>query len=106
MVRRMEPGDAPAVADIFAEHDLTDLPLTIGVKQRTLFRFQDLYLHLVQSDQEFLSRLRAAHEHPLFVDIDRRLAPFLKPYGSGLGTLLTSCAERFYSWSAGDSGSP
>jgi hypothetical protein len=51
IVARMEPEEADAVAQIFSDSDATELPGMIGLSRRTLFRFHDLYFHLVEADE-------------------------------------------------------
>jgi cyclase len=101
MIRRFDPGDAARVARIFAEHDQSELPGLIGVQRRTLFQLEDLYLHLAESDIDFVPRLRDATTHPLFRGIDGQLAGLLHGYTSATGTMATSAAAPFYRWNAG-----
>jgi len=101
MVRRFDPRDAARVAQIFAEHDQSELPGLIGVQRRTLFHLEDLYLHLAESDVDFVSRLHRATTHPLFRDVDRQLAGLLSGYTSTTGTMASSAAAPFYQWTAG-----
>jgi cyclase len=98
MIRRIDPRHVDAVAEIFAEHDRTDLPGRIGVRQRTLFHLRGLYAHLVQSDEDFLSRLYAARDDPLLRDIDERLRRYLTPYEPSLPSMADSQATAFYDW--------
>lgn len=100
MVRRFDPRDASRIAEIFAEHDHSELPGLIGVQLRTLYQLEDLYLHLVESDVDFISRLRSATTHPLFRDVDSKLAGLLSGYSSATGTMASSAASPFYRWSA------
>lgn len=100
MVRRFDPRDASEVAQIFTEHDRSELPELIGVQRRTLFQLEDLYLHLVESDVDFVARLHQATTHPLFRDIDTRLATLLNAYTSETGTMTSSAAQPFYRWPA------
>lgn len=98
MIRRIDPRHLDAVAEIFTEHDRTDLPARIGVRQRTLFHLRGLYAHLVQSDEDFLSRLYAARNDPLMHTIDERLRQYLTPYEPGLPGMADSQATAFYEW--------
>jgi cyclase len=50
IVARMRPGSEQDIARIFAASDATELPRRIGVRSRTLFRFHDLYMHLIEAD--------------------------------------------------------
>jgi len=98
MVRRMDPGNSERVARLFEGHDSTEPPGLVGATRRTLFRYQDLYTHLIEAEQDILPRLLEAGDHPLFQQIDRDLAPLLLPYDVDRPTLLQSRAEVFYSW--------
>lgn len=104
MVRRMDPEDAEEVASIFAAHDASELPGLVGVTARTLFRFGDLYFHLVEADEDILPRLLATRDHPLFRDIDGRLAGILRPYDPAAPSLVDSRATVFYQWTATPAG--
>lgn len=60
-IDRMRPEDAGQIAEIWAEHDRTELPARLGVTARTLFRFRGLYVHLVESSESGLvDRIAAA----------------------------------------------
>ncbi|MFE2108309.1 TcmI family type II polyketide cyclase [Kitasatospora sp. NPDC059463] len=98
MVLRMKPEDAEHVAAAFAEHDRTSLPDEIGVKRRFLFRFHDLYMHLVEADEDIMPKLYQAREHPLFQRVDQEVGRFLAPYSPDWQELKDSKAEVFYAW--------
>ncbi len=100
MIRRFDPADADRIAAIFASHDQSNLPRQIGVQRRTLFQLEDLYLHLVESDVDFLANLHSARNHPLFQQIDSQLAPLLAGYSPATATMGSSAAQPFYRWSA------
>ena len=51
IVARMRPGSEQDIASVFAASDATELPRRIGVQSRTLFRFHDLYMHLIEAEQ-------------------------------------------------------
>jgi len=94
----MDPSDAEAVADIFAESDATDLPRRIGVTRRTLFRFHGLYFHLVESDTEITRRLYDERSGPLYQDISTRLEKYMTPYDPNWREPKDAMAEIFYEW--------
>lgn len=96
MIMKMEPADAEAIARIFADHDTTDLPRQIGASSRTLFRFHDLYLHLIEADRDIMGNLYAARNHPIFRDTNDRLRKLLTPYSQDWRELKDSSAEVFY----------
>jgi cyclase len=98
IVAKMDPDDAGAVAQVFAESDATGLPEIIGVTRRTLFQFHDLYFHLVEAEQDISARLDEARDHPLYVDVSSKLARYMKPYGPWQ-TPKDSFARPFYVWS-------
>ena len=80
IVARMAPGSAPAIADVFAASDRGELPHLIGVDRRSLFQFGDVYLHLIESEQDPAPAIAKVAGHPEFVDISRRLEAFVSPY--------------------------
>lgn len=100
IVARMEPGEADAVARLFAESDATELPRMIGVSRRTLFRFHDLYFHLVQADEEITPNLYEARRHPLYTTLSDELAKHLRPYDPNWQEPKDAMAEPFYAWAA------
>ncbi|MEU0537135.1 TcmI family type II polyketide cyclase [Amycolatopsis tolypomycina] len=100
IVARMNAEDSADVARIFADSDATELPRMIGVDRRTLFRFHGLYFHLVEADADITGDLYKARSHPLYQDINERLAEFISPFDPGWREPKDAMAETFYSWSA------
>jgi cyclase len=100
IVARMDPKDAPAVARIFAESDATGLPQLVGVTRRTLFRFHELYFHLVEGERSIADALDEVRDHPLFRDINLKLARHMRPYDPLWRTPRDSMAVPFYNWEA------
>jgi cyclase len=98
IVAKMHSSNADAVADIFAESDATDLPRMIGVRRRTLFRFHDLYLHLVQADEDIYPALSRARSHELYNQINSRLSEFISPYDPNWKEPKDAMATPFYEW--------
>jgi len=98
MVLRMDPADAERVAKAFADHDETNLANEIGVTRRTLFRFHDLYFHLVEADDDIMARLYAARDDPRFQAVNDEVGKYLTPYSTHWSELKDSKAEIFYSW--------
>lgn len=98
IVARMDAGDADAVAKIFTESDRTELPAMIGVTRRTLFRFHELYFHLVESDNDVATPLSEVRDHPLFQDVNTKLARYMRPYDPSWRSPKDSMAIPFYSW--------
>jgi cyclase len=101
IVARMEPSEADAVARIFAESDETELPHRIGVTRRTLFRFHDLYFHLVEADDEITPNLYQARKSELYQDINTKLAAHIRPYDPNWKEPKDAMAQSFYSWVPG-----
>jgi cyclase len=99
IVARLQPGGPEPIARIFAESDSTELPEMIGVRRRTLFQFHDLYFHLVEADQDISENLYAARAHPLYQDINKRLAEHVRPYDPNWREPKDAMAQPFYVWS-------
>jgi cyclase len=100
IVARMDPADTDAVSQIWADSDATELPHLIGVSRRTVFRFHDLYFHLVEADDDITPNLYRARSHPLYEDINTRLATYIRPYDPGWREPKDAMADPFYRWSA------
>lgn len=100
IVARMEPDEAEAVAQIFAESDASALPRMIGVSGRTLFRFHDLYFHLVEADEDISPNLYKARSHPLYNDVSERLSHHIRPYDPNWREPRDAMATPFYVWEA------
>lgn len=100
IVAKMDHKDADAVGNLFAESDATDLPHMIGVKRRTLFRFHGLYFHLVEAEEPINKNLYKARSHPLYADINTKLAEYMTPYDPAWREPKDSMAEPFYVWQA------
>ncbi|KDN22649.1 TcmI family type II polyketide cyclase [Amycolatopsis rifamycinica] len=98
MVLRMDPDDADQVAAAFAEHDRTSLPGELGVTRRTLFRFHDLYFHLIEAEDDIMPSLHAARGNPHFRKVNDEVGQYLTPYSADWSELKDSQAEVFYSW--------
>ncbi|WP_203820156.1 TcmI family type II polyketide cyclase [Paractinoplanes ferrugineus] len=98
IVARMQPSEADAVASIFAESDATDLPHMIGVSRRTLFRFHDLYFHLVEADDDITPNLYEARKHPLYDTVNKGLAEHIRPYDPNWKEPKDAMAVPFYVW--------
>jgi cyclase len=100
VVAKMNPHDASAVADIFAKSDSSELPGLIGVRRRTLFSFHDLYCHFIEADLNFSPALYKARGHPLYAEINQRLAEFISPYDPNWKEPKDAMAMPFYAWTA------
>ncbi|ACZ87052.1 TcmI family type II polyketide cyclase [Streptosporangium roseum] len=100
IVARMEPAEADNVAQIFADSDASDLPRMVGVSRRTLFRFHDLYFHLVEADEDITPNLYKARSHPLYDEINQRLSKHIRPYDPNWREPKDAMASPFYIWEA------
>jgi cyclase len=99
IVARIEPGHTADIAAAFTESDRTELPRLLGVTQRSLFSFHDLYFHLIESDRDLRPALAGVRDHPLFQDVNTRLAAHVTPYDPGWRRPEDAMAHEFYRWS-------
>ncbi|WP_410601132.1 TcmI family type II polyketide cyclase [Amycolatopsis sp. lyj-90] len=102
IVAKFKVDDPQRIADVFAESDATDLPRLVGVSRRTLFGFHDLYFHLIESEAGLAPNLSKVRDHPLYRDIDTRLAELVAPYDPGWREPKDAMASPFYVWTAKD----
>jgi len=101
IVARIKPGSEEAVARIFAESDDTELPHLTGVRHRSLFVLEDVYIHLVEMDDDFATAVDSVRDHELFKDISRKLDPYIRPYNPETWRSPRDAqAREFYSWDA------
>lgn len=100
IVARMEPAEAPRVAALFAESDRTALPRMVGVQRRSLFRFHDLYFHLVEAADDLPQRLRAVRDDPLYADLNAKLGTYISPYSPDWREPSDAMATEFYRWTS------
>ena len=99
IVARMEPGAAKDIAGVFADSDRGELPHLVGVTQRSLFQFDDVYLHLIESERDPGPAIAKVAGHPEFVGISRRLEAFVSPYDPQTWRSPKDAMARcFYQW--------
>jgi cyclase len=99
IVARIKPGSEEEVARIFAESDQTELPRITGVRHRSLYVLDDVYIHLVETDDEFAETVDSVRDHELFQDISRKLDPHIQPYNPDTWKSPKDAqAREFYSW--------
>ena len=104
IVARIKPGSEDAVAQIFAESDETDLPQLAGVKHRSLFVLDDIYVHYVETDEDFEAAVDEIRDHPLFKEISTKLDDHISPYNPETWrSPKDATAREFYSWDADSS---
>ncbi|MGC4806936.1 TcmI family type II polyketide cyclase [Micromonospora sp. DT233] len=98
IVSRIIPGAEGRVAQIFAESDATELPALTGVRHRSLYCLHDLCVHLMETDDVDPDTFAAARRHPLFLQVDERLAAHTSPYLPTWRSPRDAMAGCFYSW--------
>jgi cyclase len=105
IVARIKPGAEEQVAAIFGESDETDLPIMTGVRHRSLFVLEDIYIHLVEMDDDFTRTVDGVREHDLFRDISKKLEPYIQPYNPiTWKSPKDATAREFYTWDRPDEG--
>lgn len=101
IVARIKPGSEEQVAAIFAESDRTELPKLVGVRHRSLFVLEDIYVHLVETDDDFDEAVAGVRHHALFTEISKKLEPYIQPYNPVTWrSPKDATAREFYSWDA------
>jgi cyclase len=101
IVARIKPGCEEKVAAIFAESDASELPKLTGVRHRSLFVLEDIYVHLVEMDEDFNKSVAGVRDHPLFKEISKKLEPYIQPYNPATWkSPKDATAREFYSWDA------
>ena len=99
IVAKIKPGSEDAVAEIFAESDRSELPEIVGVKHRSLFILEDIYIHLVELEDDFDEKVADVRDHPLFKEISRKLDDHIIPYNPETWkSPKDATAREFYSW--------
>jgi cyclase len=102
IVARIKPGSEKEVAAIFAESDATELPKLAGVRHRSLFVLDDIYVHLVETDSDFSGAVSSIREHPLFREISSKLAAYISPYNPATWrSPADATAHVIYEWDSG-----
>jgi hypothetical protein len=100
IIARMAPADADKVAEIFGRSDATSMPHEIGVRNRSLYQFHDLYVHLVDFDRPASEAMRVAQSLPSFRAVSEDLRPFIEAYDPGWRSPQDAMARRFYHWTS------
>ncbi|MFG3556058.1 TcmI family type II polyketide cyclase [Micromonospora sp. NPDC047557] len=106
IVSRIIPGAEGRVAQIFAESDATELPRLTGVTHRSLYCLHDVFVHLIETSDVDPGALAAAGNHPLFQQVNERLAAHTSPYLSTSRSPQDAIADCFYRWDAADAAAP
>ena len=101
IVARIKPGAAERVAEIFAESDAGPLPRLAGVRHRSLYVLGDVYVHLVETDDDVVGAIDEVRDHPLFREISARLEPYIEPYDPATWrSPKDAMAAEIYRWDA------
>ena len=101
IVARMNRENTAAVRQAFTESDATELPHLLGVVERRLYRFHDLYFHCIDSDEALAAPLAEVRGNPLWTGINERLSPLVTAYDPPTWkSPKDAMAEEFYRWSA------
>lgn len=106
IIARMQPQHASQVADIFARYDATEMPHQIGVASRSLYRFHDLYVHLIDFSRASEEAMATAQQLPSFRAVSEELKAYINPYDPNWRSPRDAMAARFYHWTASQTGDP
>lgn len=104
IIARMAPADEHEVAAIFGSYDQTSMPHEIGVRSRSLFRFHELYVHLIEFDRPGPEAMKIAQSLPDFRRISEELRPYITAYDPNWQSPRDAMAQRFYHWTAAPEG--
>jgi cyclase len=103
IIARIKPGAEDEVAQIFADSDKTELPALAGVRHRSLFVLEDIYVHYVETDADFELAVDEVRDNPLFREISKRLDEYITPYNPETWrSPKDATAREFYTWEPGD----
>jgi cyclase len=101
IVAKIRPGAEQQVAGLFAASDRTDLPGLAGVRHRSLYVLDDVYVHLAEFDGDAGESVDAVRNHPLFADVSWQLQSYISPYNPETWrSPRDAFARNFYSWDA------
>jgi cyclase len=102
IVARMAPRSAPAIADVFAASDKGELPHLVGVTRRSLFQFGDVYLHLLEAEQDPAPAIAKLTGHPEFRSVSDQLSAYVTAYDPQTWrSPKDAMAQCFYRWERG-----
>lgn len=104
IIAKMQPQHASRVADIFARYDATEMPYQIGVTSRSLYRFHDLYVHLIDFARPSGEAMGTAQQLPSFRAVSEELKPYINPYDPNWRSPRDAMAARFYHWTSSQTG--
>ncbi len=102
IVAKIQPDAEGRVAQIFADSDKTELPRVAGVRHRSLYRLDDLYVHLLETEATGDNAIGDARKHPEFARVSQRLEDVITPYLKTWKSPKDAMAQCFYSWESND----
>ena len=101
IVAKIKPGSEDKVAEIFRRSDEGELPKLAGVIHRSLFVLDDVYVHYVETDEDFEMAVDAVRDNELFREISRELDAYITPYDPETWrSPKDATAREFYTWDA------
>ena len=100
IIARMAATDADDVAAVFGRYDATAMPHEIGVRNRSLFSFHDLYVHLIEFSRPPAEAMQIAQALPSFRAVSDDLRPYIEAYDPNWRSPRDAMAHRFYHWTA------
>jgi hypothetical protein len=106
IIAKMQPDHAPQVAEIFSRSDAGDMPYQIGVSSRSLYRFHELYVHLIDFSRPAGEAMAIAQQLPAFRAVSEELRPYITAYDPNWQSPRDAMAARFYHWTAAAGVSP
>nr|Q02588.1 RecName: Full=Polyketide synthase CurG [Streptomyces cyaneus]CAA44384.1 CurG [Streptomyces cyaneus] len=99
IVARIARSPAQDIAGVFAASDPGELRHLVGVTQRSLFQFGDVYMHFIEAGAGPGPRIAKVTGHPEFVDISRKLEAYVSPYDPQTWRSPRDAMGRcFYHW--------
>ena len=104
IIAKMQPDHASQVAEIFARYDATEMPYQIGVTGRSLYRFHDLYIHLIDFARPSDEAMGIAQQLPSFRAVSEELKAYINAYDPNWRSPRDAMAARFYNWTASQAG--
>jgi cyclase len=102
IVAKIDPRAEHRVAEIFAESDRTELPGIAGVVHRSLYRLDDLYVHVLETRDRGPAAVEQARQHPEFARVSERLQDHITPYLATWRSPADAVARCFYTWEPGE----
>ncbi|WBB82102.1 TcmI family type II polyketide cyclase [Micromonospora sp. WMMD882] len=97
IVCHLVPGSEQTVGDVFGHYDNATRPQDFGVIGRILLSHHDLYLHVIEREQDpaISGQTRGL---PAFQKIAEEIGPYVTPYPRNWKNPSDSVAKEFYRW--------